>query len=236
MSDGHVISFVVPAYNEERALPDTLAAIHAAAREVGVPYEIVVVDDASTDATATVATASGARVVPVSFRQISRTRNAGAAAARGDRLFFVDADTHVGPPVLRAAVAALEAGAVGGGATPRFDERAPAWARVMIRWVIWQMTLLRLAAGCFVFARRSAFEAAGGFDERHFAGEEVMLSWAMKRQGRFVILREEVETSSRKFVGQSAWRTLWLSLRLAARGMRGVRRREGNEFWYDGRR
>src|SRR5215468_3413804 len=55
-----VISFVVPAYNEERLLGRTLAAIHTAARELGRPYELIVADDASTDRTAGVACDSGA--------------------------------------------------------------------------------------------------------------------------------------------------------------------------------
>lgn len=231
-----LVSFVVPAYNEEKALPATLAAIHEAMRVIGTPYEIVVADDGSTDATAARAREAGARVAAVEFRQISRTRNAGARAAQGDTLVFVDADTQVNDRVLRAAFAALEAGAVGGGARPVFEPGAPPWSRFAMCMVIAPMTTLRLAAGCFVFVRRAPFEAVGGFDERHFAGEEVMLSWALRRHGRFVILRETVETSARKFVGASPWQTLWMSMRLAARGMRGVRRREGNEFWYDGRR
>ena len=235
MSDPEV-SFVVPAYNEEKALPGTLAAIHAAMRAIGRPYEIVVADDESTDATTAVAREAGARVVPVQFRQIARTRNAGAAAATGDTLVFVDADTHVNEAVLRAALAALDEGAIGGGATPVFEPGAPRWSRVAIRMVAGPMALMDLAAGCFIFVRRASFEAVGGFDERHFAGEEIMLSWALQRQGRFVILRETVETSARKFVGASPWKTLWMSLKLAAGGMRGVRRRDGNEFWYDGRR
>ena len=78
-----MISFIVPAYNEERLLGRTLAAIHTAARELGRPYELIVADDASTDGTAAVACESGARVVGVRFRQIARVRNAGAAAAVG---------------------------------------------------------------------------------------------------------------------------------------------------------
>jgi glycosyltransferase involved in cell wall biosynthesis len=231
-----MLSFVVPAYNEERYLAATLAAIHAGARALGVDYEIVVADDGSTDATAQVAQAGGARVVPVAHRQIARTRNSGARRALGERLVFVDADTHVSEPLLRAAIASLDAGAVGGGARVAFAAEAPPWAHRMLRLTIASMTLFRWAAGCFFFVRRDAFEAVGGFDERHFAGEEIMLSMALKRQGRFVILDEPAITSARKFVGRGLWQTLWLMVRMLVRGMPGVRTREHNQFWYDGKR
>ena len=151
---------------------------------LGGEYEIVVADDASTDTTAALANQAGARVVHVENRQISKTRNAGARAALGDRLIFVDADTVVNAEVIRSANWALDHGAVGGGATPVFDSQAPRWGPPMIRAVVVFMRWFRLAAGCFVFVRRDAFDAVGGFDERHFAGEEVMLSWALRRHGR----------------------------------------------------
>ena len=87
-----MLSFIVPAFNEERYVGATLEAIDAAAKAVGEPYEIVVVDDASTDATATLATQGGARVVTVKRHQIPRC-NAGARASTGEILFFIDADT-----------------------------------------------------------------------------------------------------------------------------------------------
>src|SRR5512142_267294 len=168
-----MISFVVPAYNEERYLPATLQAIHVAAGGLGEPYEIVVADDASTDATAAIAREGGARVVRVDNRQIAATRNAGARAARGERLFFVDADTTVDGTLVAAALAALAGGAVGGGAPVRI-EPAPRWARVFMKvFVPLYFGLARWAAGCFVFCTRAAFEAAGGFDERYFASEEI---------------------------------------------------------------
>lgn len=231
-----MLSFVVPAYNEERYLPATLAAIHASARELGIDYEIVVADDGSTDATARIAREAGARVVAVQHRQIAKTRNSGAREARGERLVFVDADTHVNAPLLEAAIAALDGGAVGGGARPDFAAEAPRWAHRLIHAVVGFMAFFRWAAGCFIFARRDAFEAAGGFDERHFAGEEIMLSMAMKRQGEFVILRETLVTSPRKLMARGPWETAWLVVRLLARGMGGVRKRDHVHFWYDGKR
>lgn len=92
-----MISFIVPAHNEEALIARTLNAIHHAAQATGAKYEIIVVDDASTDATAELAREHGAMVVPVNHRQIARTRNSGGRAARGDRLFFIDADTLANP-------------------------------------------------------------------------------------------------------------------------------------------
>lgn len=231
-----MLSFVIPAYNEERYLPGTLAAIHSGARELGIDYEIVVADDGSTDATRHVAEGAGARVVRVEHRQIAATRNSGARSARGDRLVFVDADTRVNAPVLRAAIAALDAGAVGGGARAVFADEAPRWAHRLIRGVVAFMARFRWAAGCFIFVRRDAFEATGGFDERHFAGEEIILSMALKRRGSFVILDETVVTSPRKLMARGPWQTTWLIVKLLVRGMRGVRSRKNTRFWYDGKR
>ena len=91
-----MMSFIVPAYNEELELPSTIAAIRQSRPEsTDQPYEIVVVDDGSTDATAEIAARAGARVVSINRRQIAAARNAGARAANGQVLFFVDADTRI---------------------------------------------------------------------------------------------------------------------------------------------
>lgn len=120
-----LISFIIPAHNEERLLGRTLSAIDQAARALGDPVEIIVVDDASTDRTAGIAHAQGARVVSVTCRQIAATRNAGAREASGETLVFVDADTIVTEAAVRAAIAAMRGGAVGGGCAFRFDGRLP---------------------------------------------------------------------------------------------------------------
>jgi glycosyltransferase involved in cell wall biosynthesis len=231
-----MLSFVVPAHNEERFLGKTLESIHSAAREIGLPYEIVVADDASTDGTAAIAEQGGARVVTVNHRKISATRNSGARAATGDRLIFVDADTQVDAAVVRAALAAMDAGAVGGGAGVRFAEGAPGWATAMMWTTVRVMRAMRLAAGCFVFSTRAAFEAAGGFDEDYFGAEEVWFSYALKRHGRFVVLREAVVTSPRKFESRTFGQTLGLMLRLTLRGPRGLRDRRNMGFWYEDKR
>src|SRR5688572_19307503 len=115
-----MISFVIPAHNEAALLGDTLRILRASADELGEPFEIIVVDDASTDATAEIARNGGARVQRIERRHIAASRNAGAKVARGELLVFVDADTHVPVETLRQALAAIRNGAVGGGSRFRF--------------------------------------------------------------------------------------------------------------------
>lgn len=231
-----MISFIIPAYNEESLLPQTLESIHGAARAVGAGYEIVVVDDASTDRTVEIAQQHGARVIEVNKRQIAAARNAGAREAQGDLFIFVDADTIVPQATLVAALAALQEGAVGGGCPVRFDGSVPLAARIILPAVNRLFRLLKYAGGCFIFCRREAFEQAGGFDERYFASEEIWFSKALKRQGRFIVPRESVTTSGRKLRQNSTRRILWTLFRLAILGPKAVQRREGLEIWYDGRR
>ena len=228
-----VLSIIVPAHNEEKLIGETLRAIAAAAPSAGVPCEVIVVDDASVDRTAAIAAAQGARIVGAEVRQIGAARNLGARAARGDMLVFVDADTIVPPEVLRAAVAALQNGAVGGGASPVFDAATPRWAAWVIGATAWFMRTVGWAAGCFLFVRRDAFERVGGFDERYFASEEIHLSRALKRLGRFVILRGSVVTSGRKAAAYSPAHALWLGLQLLRPG--SLKNRDRLGFWYDGR-
>jgi len=231
-----MISFIVPAYNEERLLGATLDALHAAGRALGEPYELVVVDDASTDQTALVARRHGALLVSVAHRQIAATRNSGARAAHGELFIFVDADTIVDEVVVRSAVQAMLDGAVGGGAAVRFDEPVPLYARLMMPLFVRFFRTARLAAGCFLFCTRSAFFAVGGFDEAFYGAEELVMSRALKRHGKFVILRHAVTSSGRKLRTHSAREALVVLGRLALRGPKAVKQRQGMELWYAERR
>jgi cellulose synthase/poly-beta-1,6-N-acetylglucosamine synthase-like glycosyltransferase len=231
-----VISFIVPAHNEEQLLGQTLDALQAAARQAGTPYEIIVVDDASTDRTAGIAATSGAQVIHVQHRQIGRARNAGAKAAAGSVFVFVDADTRVGAATIAATVAAVEHGAVGGGALLRFDAPLPVSVRIIGVCLRLTMRIGRLACGAYVFATREAFEVVGGFDETLFATEELTLSRALGRIGRFVILSESVVTSARKARTHTT-RELLAPIGLLFRRGPGARRRRADlDLWYGPRR
>lgn len=231
-----MISFIVPAYNEEKLLGGTLRALKSAAKALNAAYELIVVDDASEDHTAAVARSAGARVVSVSHRQIAATRNSGAREAKGDMFIFVDADTLANESVVKAAVKALREGAVGGGASVYFEGRLPLYAKLVLPSSIWLSRVARLAGGCFLFCTREAFEAVGGFDERFFCAEELVLGKALKQRGRFIVLRESVITSGRKLRDYPAWKLLRLAVMMGWRGQKSLMQRQGLEFWYTQRR
>ncbi|MFL6537341.1 MAG: YpsA SLOG family protein [Chthoniobacterales bacterium] len=230
------ISFIVPAHNEEHELPQSLRALRAAADESRKTYELIVVDDQSTDATAGIAQQFGARIVRVNLRQIAAVRNAGARAARGKILFFVDADTQIDAMHIRAALEAIENGCVGGSARVALDRPVPLWARIFL--IVFSATYftMGLGVGAFIFTRREHFETIGGFDEQYFAGEEVYLSLALRKLGRFIILRHPITTSARKITMHSTgyWFRQWGAVLFG--GRRVLTARDRLHLWYDGKR
>ena len=231
-----MISFIVPAHNEARLIGSTLHALRQSARELQLAFQIIVVDDASDDATADIARACAATVLAVAHRHIAATRNAGAALARGGRLVFVDADTRVDQTVLRAAIQAMDDGAVGGGVAVKLEGNVSLQARLAAGFFAWMFRLTRIAPGCFLFCTRAAFDAVGGFDQTYYAGEDVAMSRALARLGRFVILREAVHTSARKLHTFSAGEHLQLALRFLWKRQRMLRSREHLGLWYGKRR
>ena len=233
------LSVVVPAFNEERLLAATLANLK---QVVPRPFELIVCDNNSTDRTAEIARAAGATVVFEPVNQISRARNRGAAAATGEWLLFVDADSLPGKELLSEALREIAAQrCLAGGATVEFESR-----ELLVRfWLaLWNATsrLMRWAAGSFIFCEAASFREVGGFSEALYASEELDLFRRLKRlarkRGRSIVIlhRHPLLTSDRK-VRLYRWSEhLGFLLRTFATGGRTLRRREDCKVWYDGRR
>ncbi len=207
-----MLSFVIPAHDEAALIGDTLQCLHACAQAMQLDYEVIVVADACEDATADIARSHGAQVLEVKLRHIAATRNAGAQAAQGERLLFLDADTLINPHVVGAALAALDAGAVGGGAQVHLQGKRVWSERVAQALFGWFSVCPALRRAAFCTAR-GWHSSARGFDTRYYAGEDVALSRALARCGRFVILRQTVHTSDRKLRSFSKREHLGLLLR-----------------------
>jgi glycosyltransferase involved in cell wall biosynthesis len=231
-----MISFIVPAHHEQAWIGRCVAAIHNAARAVGEPYEVIVVDDASTDATAEIARQNGAEVIRVEHRHISATRNAGALHSRGDVLIFVDADSLVNAPIVKQVLEAVSDGAVGGGCVPQFEGDLPLWWQLLGPVFTGSGRLLKLTGGACQFCTRTAFDACGGFSLEHFAAEDLQFIKSLKRQGRYVVLAEPVTTSGRSLRNHSPWKIFWLLGWLIVRGPNTFRSRESSKMWYEVKR
>jgi glycosyltransferase involved in cell wall biosynthesis len=231
-----MISFIIPAYNEELELSSTLDAIRAAASGAPQPCEIIVVDDASTDRTPEIAFDAGAKVIRIDRRQIAAARNAGGSAAQGEYIFFIDADTRITRTHVFEAIAALEEGYAGGSARVAVDGFVPLWGRILLRLFSSVYFGFNLGAGAFLFTTRRSFDAIGGFDEQYFAGEEVYFSLALKKLGRFKVLPEPILTSGRKLRMYPAKQFLRNFFGVIVGGPRAVRSRARLRLWYDGKR
>lgn len=229
-----LISFVIPARNEELLLAATIHSIAKAVCDCGVTSEVIVADDASTDATAQIAADCGTSVVPVELHNIGAVRNAGAAVARGKILFFLDADTLLPSATLQAVLNAVEAGAVGGGAAVEFDENITWFQRQLshIFLAYWQW-YGGWAAGCSIYVLRDVFEEIGGFDVQHFAAEERYLSEAIRGKGMFLIVKEPVITSARKLRIYSTWQLLKVASHAMLIKRWKLHNRDGLEVLYD---
>ena len=200
------LSIIVPAYNEEQCLPDTLQVLKQGMKDVSQRIELIVVDNNSDDRTAEIARTEGATVVFEPENQIARARNAGAREARGEWYLFVDADTLVPPELLSNILDQTEKPDVmGGGARLKFLDGAPRQARWGISVWNWISDTLHWAAGSVFWCRADLFEQVGGFNEAVYASEEIWLSRALKKAGKknslkfHVINHPRARTSARKF-------------------------------------
>ena len=212
------VSIVIPAFNEEKLIGSTLAAVRESLASAGCAGEIIVVDNISTDKTAQIAAYAGARVVEEKSRNIAAVRNRGAAAAWGETIFFLDADTRISPAVCQRIVSVMESPECFGGSfwvTYQGFERY--WMRYYsMGWKFWG-SLLNMRQGAAQFCRKTAFIEISGFDETIFMGEDVDFYWRLaayaKGHGGYLDNIDDIEvvTSSRRFDKMSVFRTLILT-------------------------
>ncbi len=239
------ISVVIPAFNEEKLIGATLRSILAAGAafgERGWTMEIVVCDNNSTDTTAGLARAAGARVVFDPVNQIARARNTGAAAAEGDWLIFVDADSQPTRQLFAEVAAAIESGrCLAGGSTVRMDRRSLVGDGGTGLWNL-VSRVMKWTAGSFIFCQAAAFRQVGGFNLKLFASEEIDLSKRLKKLARqegkkIVILhRHPLRTSARKLSLYTRREYLRFFTRVIFHPQKTTASRDACQPWYDGRR
>jgi GT2 family glycosyltransferase len=200
------LSIIVPVYNNSRDLKDCLSAIKAAS----LPNtEIIVVDDASTDDTFPTASGLGVRTLQLATNSgVAAARNFGARHARGEILFFVDADVVIPLGTVKRVIEAFEGNpaltAVFGSydAQPRAKETVSQYRNLLHHFVHQngKSEASTFWAGCGAI-RRSAFERVGGFDERryrHPSIEDIELGYRLRQAGYRIRLDKSLQVTHLK--------------------------------------
>ena len=200
MSGNRIIfSIIIPALNEEKYLPLALKGV----KRQKVPHETIVVDGGSTDSTVKIAKKFGARVILEKKKGAAPARNAGARAAKGDYLLFLDADTVPSSKLLEYYAKAFvheDVVAATGPILPLEKTTKKIYLGykfvsvyfVRISWLINRPTI----NGMNFAVKRTAFEKAGGFNEKYVTYEDWDLSHRLAKYGRFEFVNEAVVYSS----------------------------------------
>jgi rSAM/selenodomain-associated transferase 2 len=212
------ISIVVPALDEADGIRAALAAVQPL-RARG--HEVIVVDGGSADGTPALAAPLADRVIS-SPRGRALQQNAGAAAASGDVLLFLHADTTLPDGADALVLDGLRRTGRGWG---RFDVRLSGrhpLLRVVERMIGVRSRLSGIATGDqAIFVRREWFQRVGGFPELPLM-EDVAITRALKRLGPPLSLRARVTTSSRRWEERGVARTILLMWRLRWAYFRGA--------------
>ena len=232
-------SLIIPAYNEERLLGRLLDSVDAARATYGRgdAVELIVADNASTDRTAVIAATRGCRVIAVEKRVIAAARNAGARAARGEFLAFVDADAQVHPATFVEIDRALADPRVVAGATGARLERWSIGIAFTYAMIVPIVFVTGMDTGV-TFCRKEDFEAIGGYDESRLVAEDVAFLWALRRLGQTRgqrlarATRAKIVASTRKFDEFGDWHFFSVAIEALRYLMRRDLTRFTASYWY----
>jgi glycosyltransferase involved in cell wall biosynthesis len=242
-TESPMVSIVIPAFNEERRLRQSVEQIRRACRavpDIAAAHEIIICDNNSTDATAAVAHQTGSRVIFEPVNQVSRARNRGASVASGKWLLFIDADSWPSPNLMGEVVQIMrDETCIGCGSTIRVID-GPRWFKFVWESRNWSMRTFKWCPGAFILCRRNAFGEIGGFSEQHYLFEELDFVTRLKTHGatrgqKFRILHAHPFcTSGRRGAETGVWGFARLALRLSFLHRRTVRDKAFARTYYGG--
>ncbi|OLE96887.1 MAG: glycosyl transferase, partial [Cyanobacteria bacterium 13_1_20CM_4_61_6] len=182
------VSVVVCTFNGEKTIGDCLEGL----QELDYPdFEVIVVDDGSTDATSTIVSAAGVRLINLEHGGLSTARNVGMQAAAGEIVAYLDDDARPDPQWLRYIVATFEHSPYAGVGGPNVPPAACSLVAGCVAdapgspsHVLVSDREAEHIPGCNMAFRKRALEAVGGFDPQFcVAGDDVDLCWRLRGAG-----------------------------------------------------
>ncbi|MFN0110413.1 MAG: TIGR04283 family arsenosugar biosynthesis glycosyltransferase [Blastocatellia bacterium] len=232
MSNSQSISIVIPVFNEEAQIAETLAGLKT---EAGQRVELVVADGGSHDYTAEIARSfKSVQTVVCGRANRGWQMNEGVKVASGEILLFLHADVKLPDGSLDSIRQALNDERMLGGC---FQIRFPADARDSLRLVAWGINLrtrwFKTATGDqAIFVRRRIFDEIGGYETFPLM-EDIALFNELKRRGQVVVLNGQVEISPRRWLKFGVWRTVLLMYALRLGYWLGIHPATLKKFFID---
>ncbi|MDL1974321.1 MAG: glycosyltransferase [Deltaproteobacteria bacterium] len=210
----HKVSIVIPAKNEENCIEQCLGSLF----KIDFPreqYEIIVVDNGSTDSTRNIAESFGVKVISVPLGAIAAVRNGGAEEAEGNFLAFLDADCTVEKDWLYQATRYFsKENIVCFGSAPIIPKSAT-WVQqtwFFVREKVDEVTDVSWLESMNMFVRKDIFFKVGGFNEKLITCEDVDLSYRLAAYGkivsdkRIVAIHHGEAASIKEFFAKERWR------------------------------
>ena len=233
-----MISIITPAHNEEKFIEKSLCSVTAAAKEITEAIEHIVVLNRCTDKTGEIAERLGARVIIEDSKNLSRIRNKGVEASKGNIVVTLDADSQMTSNMLVEVKRMLDSGKFIGGGVKILPERLSLGIifslAVVAPFVLWH----GVSAGMF-WCLKKDFDAIGGFDENMACIEDIDFGQRLKRYGKnsgkryYKISKAHIVTSCRKFDQFGDWyffKNPMVVYRVFKRDQK-----QADQFYYDNR-
>jgi len=209
-----MISVIIPAHNEEKYLPQTLAALQ---RQNYGWFEVIVVANGCTDRTKEAAQDACHRLIVLSQKNLGVARNLGARMARGEILLFLDADTILEPMALRVIAEAFTNSDAAGTIHGLPDDPRLAYRVIYGLKNFVHSCSLHPGSSGVILCWKKHFMRVGGFDEALAVRENSELVKRLLRFGRYKYIGAvSATTSMRRYEQCGVGRVVWMWCRLWA--------------------